>query len=73
VRGTAVNHMDVMYADFAGAKTCVYAIHEDIVPCGYSSTELMYRTYGIPILQEQKSVTLLSRKKDIFGGALQNL
>ena len=41
----------------------VYVIHED------SSTEVIYRMYCMPILQEQKSVTQPSRKKCIFRGA----
>ena len=41
----------------------VYVNHED------SSTEVIYRMYCMPILQEQKSVTQPSRKKCIFRGA----
>ena len=36
-----------------------------------SRTELMYRTYCMLALQEQKPLTPLSRKKCIFRGALK--
>jgi hypothetical protein len=49
-------------------KAAVYMqIHEDR-PGWRTSTELMYRMYCMPILQEQKSVTQQSWKKTISRG-----
>jgi hypothetical protein len=44
-------------------------VHEDR-PGWRTSTELMYRRYGMPMLQEQTSVTPQSQKKRIFRGSL---
>jgi hypothetical protein len=60
---------------FRAENRNVYKIHEEGWPqcscSGSLSTEHMYRMCGMPILQEQKSVTQLSRKKIINRGTLE--
>ncbi len=59
------NNLDFFVAGICSCNTSIHAIHGNKYK--WFVTELKYRTYCMPILQEQKSVTPKSRKKTIIG------
>jgi hypothetical protein len=63
----ASNNSDFFVTGICSCNTSIHAIHGN--KHKRFVTELMYRTYCMPILQEQKSVTPKSRKKTIIGGS----